>query len=217
MNHDAEQYGTMGPPAMASPGMPGPPSAANNDAEHLRLLSIFYYINTGLVAFYSMFALMYVAMGGFMLLAAPAMTGPRPGANPPVAAPADAGGAGEDGEATGEADEEVVDAVTVPLQGGAPPFGPGGPGPTQPSEEQVARIMGAVFLVIGLFLLIIGLMLALAQFLVGRFLGQRKHHTFCLVVAGLNCRNMPLGTILGVFTFIVLLRPSVKRLFEPSL
>ena len=34
------------------------------------------------------------------------------------------------------------------------------------------------------------------------------------MVAGLNCLHMPLGTLLGVFTFIVLARPSVQALFE---
>jgi len=37
---------------------------------------------------------------------------------------------------------------------------------------------------------------------------------FCLIVAGIICIFMPLGTILGVFTIIVLVRPSVKAMFE---
>ena len=48
----------------------------------------------------------------------------------------------------------------------------------------------------------------------GRCLAQRKHHTFCLVMAGISCMFMPFGTILGVFSIIVLIRPSVKALFE---
>ncbi len=45
-------------------------------------------------------------------------------------------------------------------------------------------------------------------------LRAKRHRTFTLVVAGLNCVHMPLGTILGVFTIIVLLRESVRELYE---
>ena len=37
--------------------------------------------------------------------------------------------------------------------------------------------------------------------------------TFCVVVAAISCCFTPLGTVLGVFTLIVLFRPSVKALF----
>ena len=51
----------------------------------------------------------------------------------------------------------------------------------------------------------------------GLFIGRRKFRTFSLVVAVLNCIHIPLGTVLGVFTIIVLLRPSVRDVYEPSL
>lgn len=50
---------------------------------------------------------------------------------------------------------------------------------------------------------------AIANALSARYLRQRKHRGFSLVVAGANCLQIPIGTTLGVFTFIVLLRPSV--------
>lgn len=50
----------------------------------------------------------------------------------------------------------------------------------------------------------------------GRSLSRRRHYVFCLVAAGLACLSFPLGTALGVFTFMVLQRPSVKALFGPS-
>lgn len=49
--------------------------------------------------------------------------------------------------------------------------------------------------------------------LAGRALAQRRRYTFCLVIAGVACMFMPFGTVLGVFTIIVLLRDSVKELF----
>ena len=36
----------------------------------------------------------------------------------------------------------------------------------------------------------------------------------CMTVAGIQCILMPFGTILGVFTIIVLTRGSVKELFS---
>lgn len=64
----------------------------------------------------------------------------------------------------------------------------------------------------GLFL-VFAVGYALALFLAARFLAERRRHTFCVVVAAISCSFTPLGTVLGVFTLIVLFRPSVKVLF----
>jgi hypothetical protein len=64
------------------------------------------------------------------------------------------------------------------------------------------------------FYFFIGVIFALAciaNILSGVFLRQRKYRMFSLVVAGLNCLQVPFGTALGVFTFIVLLRDSVRQ------
>ena len=47
----------------------------------------------------------------------------------------------------------------------------------------------------------------------GRRLAQRRSYMFCMVMAGVACMLTPVGTVLGVFTIIVLNRPSVRRLF----
>jgi hypothetical protein len=57
-------------------------------------------------------------------------------------------------------------------------------------------------------------MCAFCVFLAGRNLAQQRRYTFCLVIAGLLCIFIPFGTVLGVFTIVVLVRPSVKALFE---
>ena len=74
--------------------------------------------------------------------------------------------------------------------------------------------LGWFFILIASLFILFGLIYATCLFLSGRFLNKRKHYLFCLVVAGFNCLYIPLGTILGVFTIIVLMRPSVKKLFE---
>jgi len=34
-----------------------------------------------------------------------------------------------------------------------------------------------------------------------------------MIVAGITCLSVPIGTVLGVFTLLVLSRPSVKQMF----
>ena len=74
--------------------------------------------------------------------------------------------------------------------------------------------MGLLFVVIGGAIILCGWLLALLVVMSGRFLGQKKHYTYCFVIAVLSCLFMPMGTVLGVFTIIVLTRPSVKGLFQ---
>jgi magnesium-transporting ATPase (P-type) len=72
----------------------------------------------------------------------------------------------------------------------------------------------AIFSLIIWFYLFAGFLLAVAcvaNILSGIFLLQRKNRMFSLVVAGLDCLQIPFGTALGVFTFIVLLRDSVRQ------
>lgn len=69
-------------------------------------------------------------------------------------------------------------------------------------------------------LFIIGLTIAvgLGQLFTASSLKSRRNYTFCLVIAGLSCFLGTLGTAVGVATFLVLVRPSVKRLFaQPAL
>ena len=58
----------------------------------------------------------------------------------------------------------------------------------------------------------------LAGFIIatGRKLKHRTSHMFCLVVAGCECLIMPFGTVLGVFTIIVLMKDSTKKLFSSN-
>ncbi len=58
---------------------------------------------------------------------------------------------------------------------------------------------------------------ALLALIAGRRLARRRSRTFCFVVAAIECLNVPFGTVLGVFTIVVLSRPSVIALFEGEL
>ena len=76
-----------------------------------------------------------------------------------------------------------------------------------------AQMMGFMFVIVGSVIVLAGWLVAALIFTAGRFLNRHKHHTFCVVIAGLSCVFFPFGTALGVFSLIVLLRPSVKELF----
>jgi hypothetical protein len=74
-----------------------------------------------------------------------------------------------------------------------------------------------IFCVLKWFYLVFGfwfLMGGVSNVISGIGMRKRKWRSFSLFVAGLNCLHVPLGTILGVFTFIVLLRDSVREVYE---
>lgn len=73
-----------------------------------------------------------------------------------------------------------------------------------------------LFIIMGGAFVAAGWTLAVLIFFAGKFIGQRRRHTFCVVVAGLSCLFMPFGTVLGVFSLMVLNRPTVKPLFAPG-
>lgn len=80
-----------------------------------------------------------------------------------------------------------------------------------PDFEMMLRFMVPFYIVMALF----GLGLMIYSILCGLWLRQRKHRTMCLVCAGIECLALPLGTILGIFTILVLNRDSVRMLFAP--
>ncbi|CAN5449303.1 hypothetical protein BH09VER1_BH09VER1_35770 [soil metagenome] len=66
--------------------------------------------------------------------------------------------------------------------------------------------------VIGLVILS-GWILGALTFYAGHCLARRQHRTFIQVMAALNCLWIPYGTLLGVFTFIVLNTPEAEAEF----
>ena len=129
------------------------------DDQHLQLLSIFHYVVGGLLALFSLFPLIHLAMGLGML------TGSF--------------------SADGAGDAEM-------------------------------RMVGGFFVAFAAAFILAGLALAGCVVATGVFLARRTHYTFCLVIAGVECIFMPFGTVLGVFTLVVLLRDPVKAQFTPT-
>jgi len=129
----------------------------DRDADHLKILSIFWYVIAGLQCLGACFGLVYIVLGIVAF----------------------AGGMANRG-------------------GDAPP----------------AAAMGGLFSCIGVFILVLAGTFAFLSFKVARSLVARRSLTLCFVMAALICLSIPLGTILGVFTLVVLSRPSVKASFS---
>lgn len=127
----------------------------NKDLEHLKMLSIGYYVYAGLIALFACFPLIHVAIGVSMIL-----------------------------------------------------------GNFDTAKDAPPAFAGWIFVIVGGLFIIGGWATAICTFLAGKYLRQQRNHTFCLVMAGISCMFAPLGTVLGVFTIIVLLRDSVKQLFS---
>ena len=145
-----------------------PAQQALLDDEHLRLLTIGYYVSAAVTAFFSLIGLVYAAMGFFI------------------------------GTAVSHSARNVAESAQGAENAAAPEF------------------IGALFGIIGLVIFVLALAFAGAKIYAALCLKRRKGRTFCLVVAALSCLEMPWGTLLGVFTIIVLERPTVLGNSFPS-
>jgi len=74
--------------------------------------------------------------------------------------------------------------------------------------------MGWMFILIGSAVILAGWTIAALMAYAGRCLARRERRVFCLVVAALECLWTPFGTVLGILTLLVLIRPSVIELFN---
>ncbi|MEO6994417.1 MAG: hypothetical protein ABI273_12355 [Lacunisphaera sp.] len=72
---------------------------------------------------------------------------------------------------------------------------------------------GLLFVVVGGFFVLLGWTAAICTFISGRYLARRRKRLFSFVMAAILCMFMPFGTILGIFTLIVLSRESVQQLY----
>ena len=87
------------------------------------------------------------------------------------------------------------------------------------SEEQLPfpfSLFGLLFTILPAVMILGGWGLAVCLILAGRNLKIKTNRTFCMVIAGISCAFVPFGTVLGVFTLIVLSRASSKELFKNS-
>jgi hypothetical protein len=84
-----------------------------------------------------------------------------------------------------------------------------------PSSNPPPAFIGWFFIIIAAFFILAGWAFAVLVLLAGRFLSARRHYNYCFAMACVECIFMPFGTVLGIFTLLVLLRPSAKAVFLP--
>jgi len=85
-----------------------------------------------------------------------------------------------------------------------------------PDRHGPPKLFAWLFIVGPSVFILFGWTLAALMIAAGRRLRRRVSRTFCLVVASLECLQMPLGTVLGVFTIVVLMKDSVRALFAAN-
>src|ERR1035437_470809 len=69
-------------------------------------------------------------------------------------------------------------------------------------------VIGWMFVIMGSAFVLCAETVAVLTLLSGFSIIKRRRRTLVLITAGLNCIFMPIGTVLGIFTLIVMLRPS---------
>jgi len=89
-------------------------------------------------------------------------------------------------------------------------------GTAKPGEDLPPEFLGWIFAALGSLFFLIAIAMAICILVAGRSLALRKGYSFALVMACIECLFLPFGTILGVFTIVVLSRESVRRLFSTA-
>lgn len=163
------------------------------DAGHLEALKICYYVSAGLGALMILFLIMHfmVFNSVFGALAELPESLPVTPEEPAISANSDT------------IVPEVLQTVSAETQ------------QTMNAESNAVfqgMMDGLKWMYLGFGLL--GVAQIVLNILCARAIAKRQSLTLIYVTAGINCISVPIGTILGVFTFVILARPTVTPLFK---
>ncbi len=86
--------------------------------------------------------------------------------------------------------------------------------PPSAADGPPPELFGGIFLGVGLLVMGLGWTKAILMACAGLCLRRARRRTLCLVAAGVACMFMPLGSLLGAFTIMHLLKDPVRELFE---
>lgn len=87
------------------------------------------------------------------------------------------------------------------------------PGLSDPGDAQLAGALSVAALVAGAVGFAMIAALTAATIVAGERLRRGTHRTYCMVVAAVNSLSVPIGTVLGIVTLVILMRPSVADRF----
>lgn len=180
------------------------------DSEHLKLLAIFHYIWAGLVALGGVLCIGYMMLFGTLFNEAlRTIPTSHPSSGSSIVPPTST---------------SPVSPVAEDVEPALPSGGSGTSVKVTPTSTSytsstmpthvVDSMMRMMYIIYGVFagLFLIG---AILNFLSAWFMQKRKHRVFSMVVGAVNLVMFPLGTVLGVFTFIVLCRQSLAQKYIP--
>lgn len=85
-----------------------------------------------------------------------------------------------------------------------------------PANTPPPAFVGWLFGAIGLGLFVLMIAVAALKYRVAVNIKRRRSRIFCIIIAALGCLEFPYGIVLGVFTFLVLSRDSVRLTFEQT-
>ncbi len=74
--------------------------------------------------------------------------------------------------------------------------------------------MGYSITLLSLLIILLGITLGIVQICSGRRLSKRCSYKFSFIVAVIQCLNIPIGTVIGVFTITLFKNDQVKKLYH---
>lgn len=181
---------------------PSPFDPVSQDEKHLNMLSICHYVAGALLALFGCCPLIYLVIGvvlvaGVVPVEETASTPTRQTTPRSATSP------------------QQHSLNTMPPEYRTPPVGQSQQPAKSSNADRNAQIAaGTVFIVIAVVMVAFTWAVAIAMIVAGVNLRKRKAYTFCMVMGAIECIFMPLGTILGVFTLVVLNRQGVKAMFD---
>lgn len=85
------------------------------------------------------------------------------------------------------------------------------------SDDMPPFFFGAIFMLAGGAVIALAITLCILNFKTEDALKHRRNLTLIQVTAALNCLAQPLGLALGIYTFILTSRPTIRNQFSRAI
>ena len=174
------------------------------DESHMNTLSVLHYVLGGLGLLGIVFLVLHFAFMATIFTAAsnsqPAMSAP------PAVSAVEVSEYDESRELLPDPDPqgEIFAPSVAPPTPSIPATG------HTPFPKEAMMVLVAFYIFFGILIIAF----CIGNVLSGYWIKKRKNRTFSFLIAAMNCIQFPFGTALGVFTFIVLARPTVQSSYE---
>ncbi len=176
------------------------------DESHLKIISICHYVMAGFYLLGIAFVILHFMLMSFVFKMAEAEQNKASVVSAPLIVE-------NTSPATNEGLPEGETSVGSPSELlGTPPSATAPPAASASAAfpKEIMPVLMIFYVVISCILIA----LCVCNVLSGRYISKRTNRLFSFIIAGINCMQFPLGTALGVFTFIVLTRENVKMAYS---